>query len=300
MELDDLFKNFLKEKRYLQNVSDWTIDFYERSYKAYKRILGPKEPTTELLKEFVIGLKMSGISTQSVNCYIRGINSFLSWLHESGYTPEKLRIKQLPSEKKGKPTYSEQHLKAILTWKPSTWTQWRLYGILCTLIDVGARIDEVLTLQRSKINFDDLLIPLKGKGNKERIVPISPELRKILYRWLKKHDFPLVFPTRDGVKLLHRNVLRDYQILCNKLGLESKGFHVFRHTFAYQYAKTIALLTGDARNGIMHLQRQLGHESLATTRIYVDILTEDLTLMHQKTSAHVFFDCERDSMKHIR
>ncbi|HEX5735171.1 MAG TPA: hypothetical protein VF131_20245 [Blastocatellia bacterium] len=118
MSLDELFADFLREKKYLQNVSEWTTDFYKRSYKAYKRVVNT-DPTKESLKEFVIGLKISGISIQSINCYIRGMNSFLSWLHENGHTPEKLRIKQLPTEKKGKPTYSETHLKAILSWKPS-------------------------------------------------------------------------------------------------------------------------------------------------------------------------------------
>ncbi|MFP5260884.1 MAG: tyrosine-type recombinase/integrase [Blastocatellia bacterium] len=283
MSLDELFASFLKEKKYLQNVSVWTIDFYKRSYKAYRRVVD-KDPTKETLKDFVIGLKMSGISDQSVNCYIRGMNSFLSWLFDKGHTPEKLWVKQLSTERKGKPTYSEQHLKVILSWKPSTWTQWRLYAILCTLIDTGVRIDEVLTLQRPKIDYDNMLITPRGKGNKERIVPISPELRKILYSWLKKHEFQLVFPSRDGVKLKHRNTFREYQNLCRRLGLESRGFHAFRHTFAYQYAKTIALLTGDARNGIMHLQKQLGHTSLSTTRIYVDIQTEDLQQIHLKTS----------------
>ena len=97
MSLDELFADFLKEKKYLQNVSEWTTDFYKRSYKAYRRVVNT-DPTKESLKEFVIGLEISGISIQSINCYIRGINSFLSWLFENGHTPEKLRIKQLPTE----------------------------------------------------------------------------------------------------------------------------------------------------------------------------------------------------------
>jgi integrase len=75
------------------------------------------------------------------------------------------------------------------------------------------------------------------------------------------------------------------KILFKRLGISTDGsFHKFRHTFGYNFARTVAKITGDARNGIFHLQKQLGHSCLQTTRIYVDIQPEDLKELHVQTS----------------
>ena len=258
-----------------------TLIFYQESFKAYKRIL--KElaetlPTSQLLKEFVIRLKQSGIATPSVNCRARGINSFLAWLYENGHLSEKLRIKPLKEEQKLVPTYSTQHLKTLLAFRPKTWTEKRLHTIVCVLIDTGARINEVLSLERDKIDFENLLISLKGKGSKDRKVPMSLELRKTLYLWLKTHSFDLVFPTRDGTKLRHRNTLREFYNLCERLRLPRvpHAFHAFRHTFATEYLRN--------GGGELYLQRALGHSTLQMTRRYAQISDQDLSLMHKKTS----------------
>jgi len=96
-----------------------------------------------------------------------------------------------------------------------------MHALVYTLIDTGARIDvELLNLKRQDILIDDLLIKLSGKGSKQRMVPMSFELRKVLIHWLRKNEFELVFPTRDGCKQGYRNVFRDFKNLCKKTRLE--------------------------------------------------------------------------------
>ena len=63
--------------------------------------------------------------------------------------------------------------------KPKRFDQWRLYGIMCLLLDTGLRIEEALTLRRRDVDFDNLLVTVFGKGRKERRVPFSFELRKV-------------------------------------------------------------------------------------------------------------------------
>lgn len=72
--MKDLFEQFLKEKQYLKSVTKKTLIFYQYSMKAYNRIF----PTKVTLKTFVINLRESEVSTASINCWARGINSFLS------------------------------------------------------------------------------------------------------------------------------------------------------------------------------------------------------------------------------
>ena len=69
------------------------------------------------------------------------------------------------------------------------------------LADTGCRITELLGLQWDDVNFDDLLVTVRGKGNKQRTIPFSLELRKYLFRLQQESKFNLVFSARDGQPL---------------------------------------------------------------------------------------------------
>jgi len=78
------------------------------------------------------------------------MNSFLSWLKENEHTQEHLKIRQLKEEKKVLQTFDERQIKKIIGWKPTGFYQWRLYALLCLIIDTGIRIEEALTLTRER------------------------------------------------------------------------------------------------------------------------------------------------------
>ena len=277
MNIGELFNQFVKEKTFLAGVTPKTVRFYRQSFNAYTRSVGFACPDRFILNDFVIKLREGGMSPAGTNVYIRGMNSFLSWLWENGHTGERLKVKQIKEEKKIIKTYSEVELSALLNWKPKTWTEFRMHALIYTLIDTGARIDiELLSLKRGDILLDDLLIKLSGKGSKQRMVPMSFELRKVLIRWLQKNEFDLVFPTRDGCKQGYRNVFRDFDNLCKRLGLGAGGFHRFRHTFAVEYIRS--------GGNVLYLQKALGHSTLQMTRRYTELNDEDLKQMHKKTS----------------
>jgi site-specific recombinase XerD len=84
-----------------------------------------------------------------------------------------------------------------------------------TLLDTGLRIDEVLGLERSNVDLQGLMLRVRGKGNRERLVPISLECRRRLYLWLKSAAASsFVFCTRVGHRLTARNVYRDIKTVC--------------------------------------------------------------------------------------
>jgi integrase/recombinase XerD len=102
------------------------------------------------------------------------------------------------------------------------------------LADTGLRVNEALTLERSDIDFDNLLLSVVGKGSKNRIVPFSVEMRKILVKFMSCHKFDLVFCNRYGGKLRYDNMRRDFNTIIEKLGITGfEGcFHAFRRFFA--------------------------------------------------------------------
>jgi integrase/recombinase XerD len=176
-----------------------------------------------------------------------------------------------------KPLTDEQ-IQLLMNYKPKKWTDKRLKALVLTLLGTGCRIDELLTLKRTHVDFDNLLIRVTGKGDKERVIPFSIELRKILYKFYHSHEFDLVFCTVDGHKITYCNALRDFTKLTVSLGfrIENSAFHALRRTFATNFIR------GGGNPFV--LQRILGHTSISQTQTYVKLVTEDLSEAHARTS----------------
>jgi integrase/recombinase XerD len=294
MSLFSLFEQFLKEKQFLIGISPKTIRSYQQAFKAYQRVLSSSgklrdgepldTPTKDTLKDFVIGMREQGLSPGACNVYIRSINSFLTWLHENSYVTEPLRLRQLPQPKTVVKVFTEKHVQALIRFKPQNEFERRTHTLICLLIDTGARIDEALTCLVSNVDLDQLIVKVRGKGNKERLLPISVEMRKILWVYLTRYRFKVpsdyLFPTRDGNGLEYHNILRDIKELCGRLGIEGVRLspHGFRHFFSCNYMK---------RGGeIYRLSRLLGHTSVRTTEIYLQSMgVESISEGHRPMSA---------------
>lgn len=279
------FELFIREKRYIQNVSENTILFYRTSYKAFKKhstINQVADLSKINLLEFIATMRENGISAAGVNAYIRGTNPFLTWLFENELTSEHFKIKKQKCEKRIMKTFTDAQVKAIVNYKPKNVYETRLHILLLLLLNTGVRINEALTLHWSDVDFENLLITVSGKGNNPRIVPFSVELRKHLYKFKKsakfEFKFELVFATRTGGKLMYDNLRRGLNTLIDHLGIEGYdgSFHAFRRCFATSYIKS-------GGNPLI-LQRLMGHTTLKQTNEYVQLITEDLSAEHQRTS----------------
>jgi integrase/recombinase XerD len=266
-----LFDRFLQERKYLKNVSPRTIEWHEQSLKW----LGTEQPTEMDLRDFVLRMRTAGLKASSVNCRIGSVNAYLSW------TDSPLRIPKLKQESYVPATYSSTQIRSILRWKPRGFFQRRLHALMLTLLDTGVRLDEALSLCVQDCNLDDLLLTVTGKGRKQRIIPFSMELRRVLAKFVLDfcpHPQQLIFSTKQGRKLSQRNVLRDIKNLCKRLGFPAprRTVHATRHTFATEYLR---------RGGsLFHLQKVLGHTTLEMVRRYANLITADLQAVHQRLS----------------
>ena len=274
--MEHLFELFIRERRYLHNLAETTLTYYREVFKNFRKS-GLTELTKPCLETVVINLRERRVKVGAVNAYIRGINVFLKWLYDNSHIPEPLSLKPLKAEKNVLRSLTEAELKAIISFKPKTLTERRLHVLLLTLMDTGLRINEALTLEVRNVDFDNLLLKVMGKGKKERVVPFSYELRKVLYRYLKGHQSNLVFCKRDGGKIRYDKIRPDFERLMTKLGVKPDGaFHAFRRTFATSYIRS-------GGNPFV-LQRLLGHSTLAQTNEYVKLVTEDLSVEQHRTS----------------
>ena len=273
--MNNLFERFLQEKEYLENRTPNTIHYFKQCWKSFRSII-PDGFSQELLEKYIIEKRKAGMTAGCLNSYIKGLNSFGLWLQAAGLTDKLIRAKLLKTEKKVMRSFTDKELSRLINYRPKTCGQHRTKTLLLALLDTGCRIDELLTLTRSDVSFDQLHIKVMGKGRKERILPISIELRKHLYKFLQTHPHTLVFCTREGNKLNYQNTWRDAHDLFKKIGVEPEGFHAMRRTFARSYLKN--------GGNLIYLQALLGHERLDTTRGYIEVEQEDLQRTHVKTS----------------
>ena len=276
------FEQFIREKRYLSNVSQRTIEWYENSLKW----LNSPDPTQDDLKDAVIRMRTKGLKPTGCNSVIQALNSYTHWVNAggdckcgSGCLHPKLAHLKVPDFVP--PTFTEPQVRALVAWKPKGKYQQRLHLLVLFLLDTGARISEALTLRVRDIDLDNMLVKLDGKGNKQRITAFSFALRKAVHRFITEFNLKadwLLFASRTQTPLGRRVVLRDVKMLCQKLGFDppTRTLHATRHTFAVNYLR---------RGGsVFHLQKALGHSTLEMTRRYANLMTADLQAIHESIS----------------
>jgi len=214
-------------------------------------------------------MRERGLKATACNNRIRAVNAYLKWAGSP------LRISKLKEPQRVLPTFSPTQVTVLVRHKHKGFYQSRLFLIVLTLLDTGCRISEVLGLRVQDVDLDNLLLTVNGKGQKQRKVPFSFELRKHLCKSLTQG---LVFATRHGRTLDRHVVLRDVKLLCKRLGFEApeRTLHAFRHTFAINYLRK--------GGSVFHLQKVLGHSSLEMTRRYANLMTEDLQAIHERVS----------------
>lgn len=154
--------------------------------------------------------------------------------------------------------------------------------IISLFYSTGMRLNEMVNLQEVQVDVDYKTVRVMGKGNKERIIPVSDELISeiVSYRESKKKDLedsgsPFLLVDKKGKQLYHKYI---YLVVKKYLGevstLHKKSPHILRHTFATHLTNNGADL-----NAVKEL---LGHSSLAATQIYTHNSIEKLKQIHRK------------------
>ena len=224
--MPQLFAEFIQHRVYLKGVSTQTVIWYNSSFKAFDGALDSKQNVVTRIAE----LKQRGLSHVSINSHLRCINAYLNWLHTEHGEPL-LKIPRLKEQQKVLATFSAEQIGRIVKGKPSGRNETRVRMIALTAIDTGMRIQELLNLRRPDVDFVNSILKVNGKGNIQRLVPMSLELRKVMFRHLSQHPFERVFATSGGTEPTKRNLHRDFKLLCGRLGIKDVrcSFHVSDH-----------------------------------------------------------------------
>lgn len=265
--MESRFEQFIRERQYLANVTPATLEWYRRCFKW----LPNDSPSQADLKAAVVRMREKGLTAAGCNCVLRCLNAYLRW------SKSPLRVPRLREPSTVPQTFTDAQVRLLVTYRPSTAYQRRLHLLVLFMLDTGCRISEALSVTMAGVDLDNLLVMLDGKGRKQRVIPISFELRRAIVKHHGQQD-GLLFAATTGQPLMRRNVLRDVKALCRRLRFNPPGrtIHAFRHTFAVNYLR---------RGGsVFHLQKVLGHSTLEMTRRYANLVTADLQAVHERVS----------------
>lgn len=238
------------------------------------------------IRSWLAGLKEKGMESRSLNRKISTLKSFFKYQLKQGViltSPTATIIS--PKIKKRLPQYvTEKDINTLFNYVefPDNWDG-KTHNLLLQLFyNTGMRQAELVNLKESQVDQSNSNIKVLGKGNKERVLPVSKELMDLIQEYLKnkrviltQFDSEVLLINSKGKKLNPRYV---YSIVNRYLSaittIDKKSPHVLRHTFA-----THLMNNGADLNAVKEL---LGHSSLAATQIYTHNTIEKLKDVYKK------------------
>lgn len=289
------YQSFLKIEK---SLSENSILAYIRDYEKLTQFLeyiGSEKKPTEItlrdLQEMIRWISEMGIAARSQARIISGIRNFFEYLViEDEIKQDPTELLELPKIGKKLPeVLDKEEIDALLEAVDLSKNEGhRNRAMLETLYSCGLRVSELVNLKITNIYFEEGFIRVIGKGNKERLVPVSSTVEKEInlyknftriHQEIKPGYEDILFLNRRGAKLTRIMIYTIIQQLAQKIRLrKSISPHTFRHSFATH------LVEGGAN--LRAIQEMLGHESISTTEIYThlsnDLLREAIISYHPR------------------
>lgn len=295
MQNDDLGvlrRRYVRYLRLERGYSDNTIEAYTHDIDYLLNYLRNEnlkveDVKLEHLQNFAAVIYEFGIASSSQARILCGVRSFFKYLVISGI------LKDDPSELLEAPTVGE-HLPEVLSTEEidrmeaaidlSKWEGQRNRAIIEVLFSCGLRVSELVNLKFNDIFEREKFLRIIGKGDKERLVPISDSALHEIQLWLYDRNLMKIKPGEQDYVFLNRrgaHLTRTMILIMIKRTAEEAGItktvspHTLRHSFATE------LLKGGA--DLRAIQEMLGHENIKTTQIYTHI---DITTLRKEILTH--------------
>lgn len=293
--VDNMVKAYMRYLKLERNLSPNTIEAYCNDLRwllAYVNFHGLKveEVKLEDLDNFSASLHDQRITPRSQARILSGVRSFFKFLLLDGFIdadPTELLVS--PHVRNALPdvlsTAEVDRLEASIDL--SKWEGQRNRAIIEVLFSCGLRVSELVNLKLSNLYVEEKFVRVTGKGDKERLVPISSRALDELNAWFADRNAMRIKPGEEDYVFLNRrgaHLTRTMILIMIKRQAVAAGItktispHTLRHSFA------TALLEGGA--DLIAIQAMMGHEDIATTEIYTHIdtssLREEITKHHPR------------------
>lgn len=293
--LRDYESHLLLERNMSENtVRSYSVDVRHLLEYIEGNSLSLTDVTSDHLHNFLSTLHDIGISPRSQARLIAGVRSFFRFLRMEGYTHgDPAELLESPALSRELPdVLSVEEIDAMIGALPAGKEETpRNHAIIETIYGSGLRVSELCDARLSRLNLDDALLIVEGKGSKQRIVPLSPTAVDLIRDYLpmrsrlniKPAGQDIIFLNRRGAPLTRVMVFYIIRDLAAMAGItKTVSPHTLRHSFATH------LLEGGAN--LRAIQEMLGHESIATTELYLHL--DRSRLRRELLEHHPHFRCK--------
>ncbi len=285
--------NFIRYLEVQRGASQHTIRAYGKDLEEFSSFVNKRPEEIELIdvRGFIARQIKDGLNKATAGRRLASVRSFLRFLQREGYVKfNPAKLVSTPKTQRLLPKFLTVDDVFSLVEKPGNigFTHARDRAILELLYSSGLRVGEIAGLNAEDVNTKEGLVKVRGKGKKERILPVGSKaidamksylVEKIL---LKKKERAM-FLNRRGTKLSERGIRRIVVKYAKMAGISGQiGPHTLRHTFASHLLQSGA--------DLRVIQELLGHSSLSTTQKYthldvthlMDIYDKAHPLSHEK------------------
>ncbi|MCW5908697.1 MAG: tyrosine-type recombinase/integrase [Chitinophagales bacterium] len=290
MAHNPVVESFLNYIRYEKRYSQHTYESYKNDLLQFAAFIGAEEDIAQVkhsqIRNWIVAMMGDKISPRSINRKISTLKSFYKYLLRKGVIQANpLQKVQAPKTSKRLPVFVEQPgiEKLLHSIEFSEGYEGMLEKLIIELLyGTGMRRSELINLKESDVDSYNAQLKVLGKGNKERLIPVHPQLLSSIKQYLseKKNVAPnqqehYLLVNAKGKKLPPAFV---YAVVKRYLNLvttiNKKSPHVLRHTFA-----THLMNNGADINAVKEL---LGHSSLAATQVYTHNTIDKLKEVYRK------------------
>lgn len=276
-------ERFLKYLEIEKNCSPHTLKNYQKDLEQFDQFssgIHPQNVDHLLLRRFLMELTSRGLSKRSIARKLSSLRSFFKFLVKEGFIKDNpATVLFTPKLDKHLPSFLTEEEARALVESPhdDKWPSLRDRAILETLYSSGIRASELVGLNVDDLDFISGIVKVRGKGKKERIVPVGEIALQSIKKYISSCPFKInkaVFVNKNGRRLSDRYLRMLVKKYLKKAAVNKKiSVHSLRHSFATHLLNRGA----DLRS----VQELLGHKDLSTTQIYTHLTTEKIKQLYK-------------------
>lgn len=287
--MDDWLQKFLTHLEHERGLSPQTVSAYGRDLDAFTRfcaeddVTDPARVNEHLVRALVARRHRQGLDGRSLQRLLSAIRSFYRYLLREGAAKQNpaLGVKAPKAGRKLPATLDPDMLEQLLSFPTDTPIALRDKALLELFYSSGLRLSEVAELTWDQLDLGAGMVTVRGKGNRQRMVPVGRPAREALLAWRTRRagiaafNEPRVFVSMQGKPLAVRSIQDRIGHWARHQGLPQ---HVHPHLLRHSFASHMLESSGDLRA----VQELLGHADISTTQVYTHLNFQHLAEVYDK------------------
>ena len=279
-EWNDYVERFFIYLESERKYSKHTLSAYRRDIKSFRQFCSENNQTVwadideALIRRFVASQHRKGLSGRSLQRQLSAVRTLFNYLCRH-YDLDNNPADGIPAPKSPKrlpETLGVDQLNSLLAAPGDDPLAIRDHTMMELLYGCGLRLSELTGLNTADVDWQQQVLTVTGKGNKQRRIPFGKKAATALKNWLKERALLL---NKNGQRIGNRSVQQRLKKWALKQGLDSNAYpHMLRHSFASHIL--------ESSSDLRAVQELLGHANLSTTQIYTHLDFQHLAGVYDK------------------